>query len=65
MKGPRLMVVPIFDGVVLLDLAVLDVFTGANMLAAAAGIPGTRSRSPLSAAARSRPAPTQNCLRNL
>ena len=40
MKGPRLMVVPIFDGVVLLDLAVLDVFTGANMLAAAAGISG-------------------------
>jgi hypothetical protein len=34
------MVVPIFDGVVLLDLAVLDVFTGANTLAAAAGIPG-------------------------
>jgi transcriptional regulator GlxA family with amidase domain len=37
---PRLVVVPIFDGVVLLDLAVLDVFTGANLLAAAAGIRG-------------------------
>jgi len=40
MKEPRLVVVPIFDGVVLLDLAVLDVFTGANLLAAAAGIRG-------------------------
>ena len=40
MKEPRLVVVPIFDGVVLLDLAVLEVFTGANLLAAAAGIRG-------------------------
>src|SRR5215831_18340031 len=40
MKEPRLVVVPIFDGVVLLDLAVLDVFTGASRLAAAAGMRG-------------------------
>jgi transcriptional regulator GlxA family with amidase domain len=41
---PRLVVVLIFDGVVLLDLAALDVFTGAEFLAAAAGTRGYEIR---------------------
>lgn len=37
---PRHVVVLVFDGVVLLDLAALDVFTGAEIVAAAAGLGG-------------------------
>ena len=37
---PRRVVVIVYDGVVLVDLVALDVFTGAQMLAAAAGIIG-------------------------
>jgi transcriptional regulator GlxA family with amidase domain len=39
---PRLVVVPVFDGVVLLDLAVLDVFTGADIFATELGTRGYR-----------------------
>jgi transcriptional regulator GlxA family with amidase domain len=39
---PRLVVVPVFDGVVLLDLAALDVFTCADFFAAKLGARGYR-----------------------